>query len=334
MPHARLTSLDAVKGIGIIAVICIHAAPPTQEAPPVAWQIFNQVCRFAVPVFFIIAGFLFMGAWQREASRGLLLRRYAVRLLKLFFFWALFFAVIPPYVSGAPQGNWPALLLHLELILRHPHSFLISGFVYHLWFLSSLLQGIGLVWLCLRFWNARGALLVGGVLYAVALLGASYAGMRAGFHVHFDMKSGPFTSTLWVALGVWLASRRKFSLAAGLFLTSAGLACHLAEALWLRHEFLRPLAQNDFLIGTIPYAVGLVWLALARPSYGRMLAGIGAGSLGMYALHVYVIECLRRLPLEGTRLCAPWFFAGGVFMITWVVVLLLARVRWLRPFLR
>lgn len=299
-----------------------------------AWQIFNQVCRFAVPVFFIIAGFLFMRTWQREPDAGALLRRYAVRLLKLFFFWAFFFSIVPPYVGGAPQGNGAVLLQHLENILRHPRYFLFTGYVYHLWFLSSLLQGITVVWLCLRFWNVRGALLVGGVFYAVALLGASYAGTRAGFQTPFDMKNGPFTSTLWVALGVWLAQRRKFPIVPGLGLMGLGLACHLAEAFWLRHAFQRPLMDNNFLIGTIPYALGLVWLALAQPTRGRVLAGLGTASLGIYVLHVYVIECLRRLPLEGTFLQWSWVFAVAVLAITWAVVLGLGKVRGLQMFLR
>lgn len=173
--------------------------------------------------------------------------------------------MVPPYVGGAPQGNWVALRQHLENILRYPHHFLLTGDVYQLWFLSSLLQGIGVVWVCLRFWNGRGA-----------LLGASYAGTRAGFQTHFDMKNGPFSSTLFVALGVWLT--------------------------------------------------------LAQPARGRVLAGIGVGSFGIYVLHVCVIECLLRLPVEGTFLQSPGVFAGVVLAMTWAAILLLGRVRGLRAF--
>ena len=241
--------------------------------------------------------------------------------------------MVPPFVGGAADGYGVAVRQHLANITRFPHYFLLTGNVYHLWFLSSLLQGICLVWLCLRFWKLRGAVLVGGAFYAAVLLGG-YAGTRIGFSTNFDMKIGPFTSALFVALGACLAQRQKFSIAPGLALVAIGLVGHLSEGYWLRHAFSRPLIQNDYLIGTIPYSVGLVWLALARPTSGQGLAGIGAASLGIYVLHVYVIECLRLLPLKGMIVYLPWIFVGIVLAVTWAVVYVLGKVRGLRAFLR
>ena len=90
---------------------------------------------------------------------------------KYFSFGPPFFAVVPPFVGGAADGYGVAVRQHLANITRFPHYFLLTGNVYHLWFLSSLLQGICLVWLCLRFWKLRGAVLVGGAFYAAVLLG-------------------------------------------------------------------------------------------------------------------------------------------------------------------
>jgi len=297
-----------------------------------AFQILNQVCRFAVPCFFLTAGFFFRHAWRQKPDHLMLARSYARRLLKPFLFWALFYAVVPPFLGGSPDGIGPAILGHLGNIARHPRSFLLTGFTYHLWFLSSLLQAAGIVWLSLRLGDIRIALLVGSVFYGVALLSGPYSPTQLGFHTHFDMRNGPFVSTLFFAIGAWLQERRlNVPLVAGASLMGMGLTMHLAEGLFLFHAFARPLFSNEYLLGTLPYAVGIMLMALARPDFEWGLAGrIGLYSLGLYVFHPYVIEVLLRLPFGHTLSRNPLLFSPLVLAITYAIIRPLGRVARLR----
>ncbi len=288
---SRIKSLDALRGIAIFAVIILHSVQP-QNGPEMgrAFQILNQVCRFAVPSFFLLAGFFFRHSWRRNSDHWALARSYGSRLMKPFFFWAVFYAVVPPFIGGSPHGIGSAILGHLANIARYPHSFLLTGFVYHLWFLSSMLQAAGIVWVSLRLGDLRIALALGFVLYCIALLGGSYSQTAFGFHTHFDMKNGPFVSTLFFALGAWIEERRpNVPLLAGALLLWIGLMTHLAEGLFLRHQFARPIMSNQYLLGTPLYAAGVIFVALARPnSAWRVASAIGACSLGIYVFHPYV----------------------------------------------
>jgi surface polysaccharide O-acyltransferase-like enzyme len=324
-----------VKGIAIFAVIILHSVQP-QNGPEMGWalQILNQVCRFAVPCFFLMAGFFFMHAWRRNSDHLALARSYGGRLMKPFIFWALFYAVIPPFIGGSPHGIGPAILGHLANIARYPHSFLLTGFVYHLWFLSSMLQAAGIVWVSLRLGDLRIALALGFVLYCVALLGGSYSQTAFGFHTHFDMKNGPFVSTLFFALGAWIEERRpNIPLLAGALLLWIGLIAHLVEGVFLLDKFARPIINNQYLLGTPLYAVGVMFVALARPNFAWGVAtAIGVYSLGVYAFHPYVIEVLLRLPFGHVFSSEPLLLSLLVLAIAFATMSLLGRIRWLRPF--
>ena len=319
-----------MKAVAVLGVICLHAIQPKES---LAWQVVVEICRFAVPCFFLATGFFFMDAWRRDPDQPALIWRYANRLLKPFLFWGIFYAVIPPFVGGAPAGIKAAVLEHLLNIVKYPHSFLLTwGNVYHLWFLSSLLQAAAIVWICLRLWNLRAALLIGALFYGLALMGGPYSEVFFGFHLNAN--KGPLVSTLFFAIGAWLADRRPTfpPFLAGVLLGS-GLWLHLAEASFLHGAYGRPLTSNAYLLGTIPYAVGVMLLALSFPRLGLGVARLGTYSLGIYAFHVYIIEILLGLPIGRTLANSPLLFCCVVFGITLGVVVPLSKIAWARPFI-
>jgi surface polysaccharide O-acyltransferase-like enzyme len=331
---ARIQSIDALKALAMFAVVCIHV-PNSPAIMTLPWQLFNQLCRFGVPAFFIISGFFFMRSWLSAAGKDTVLIRYESRLLIPFLFWAMFYALVPPFVSGSPEGVPAALREHLSNIIHHFHTFLLSGYVYHLWFLSSLMQGLFLLWFCLRFLNLHAALVSGILLYSVALLGEPYANTSLGFHTHFDLKTGPFLSTLFVSIGALLAKARynPGSLVA-IVSIGLGLVISLAEVAFSYYRYGQPISHHDFLAGTPFFALGCVLLALARPTLGvgSGLVRLGRYSLGIYALHVYVIEVLRRTVAGNALMHWPLAFAILVFFTSCCLAVGLSKLRWTRRF--
>jgi hypothetical protein len=82
-----------------------------------------------------------------------------------------------------------------------------------------------------------------------------------------------------------------------LLLAAGGYALLVTESLWLWITFGSDPTRHSFLIGTIPFGLGMAALALARPNLGSALPAwrLGSATLGVYAAHLLVIDLLVTL---------------------------------------
>lgn len=71
--------------------------------------------------------------------------------------------------------------------------------MYHLWFLSSLVQGICLLWLFRSYANVKIGLAFGALLLGVALVADPYRALL--LHHAWRLQAGPFLSTFFIMLG-------------------------------------------------------------------------------------------------------------------------------------
>lgn len=324
---SRIVSLDALKALAMVAVVFLHS-PGSIDESATGWGLMNQVSRFGVPCFFLVSGFLFMRSWAGTSHKNALLFRCARRLLLPFLFWALFYALVPPFISGEPHGIGAAIVTHLATICFYPQSFLMNGLVYHLWFLSSLLQGVALLWICLRFLDLGAAVMLGSVLYCLALSGSAYAPTLLGFHTHFAMRNGPFSSTLFVAIGACLAKCQfPYPLHKGIILLCFGFLLQLVEVTFLHARYGVAISNVEFAVGTVPYSVGIMMVMLTMPGFGESfgLALLGPFSLGIYAIHPYIIEVLRRGIDARSVVHWPLFSTVAVFVISATAALGLSK---------
>lgn len=327
----RLAGIDALKAFAIAAVILIHI-PLSPVTETVRWQLLVECCRFAVPCFFLISGFLFMRTWKESPSGHHLILKYVRRLGLAFLVWSLFYAVVPPFPMGAPHGIQSAIRDHFADALRHPRYFLINGSAYHLWFLPALLIGLVITWLCMNYaWTGLGVF-VGAAFYCVALSGGPYASTLAGFHTDYDLKNGPYFSTLFVALGAWIAAHefRIPRLLAGI-LAICGLLVSVGELYWLQRGNLQSFHSISYSIGTVPFALGVFFFALSVDSVPPRIAWVGGLSLGIYVLHPYLIEIVRQSSLSSLA-AHPLAFAAAILLASIGVVALAARIPPLRKF--
>jgi surface polysaccharide O-acyltransferase-like enzyme len=189
---ARMEGVDLFRILGTIAVICIHL-PPIGMPSPDYWAWVNQAARFGVPFFFIVSGYFFACSWLRGGNAFRLLWKSGRRIGLVFMFWALFYAFVPPFV-GNPPSHLEQVGVHLVNMVRYPQHFLMTGGVYHLWFLSSLGQALFILALFLRWRLLNLALLTGIVLYAIGLLSGSYAVTRSESISIFIRGTGRFSA--------------------------------------------------------------------------------------------------------------------------------------------
>ena len=94
--HQRMRGVDSFRAYAALAVVAIHAINPDNLAavyyPTTAWLI-NQSGRFAVPFFYVLAGYFFARKLNTSADTGLLLTRSARRIGWEFVVWSIVDAI-------------------------------------------------------------------------------------------------------------------------------------------------------------------------------------------------------------------------------------------------
>lgn len=94
--NGRIKSLDAMRGLAILGVILIHTTTRTLEAShfnlnSFSWSLFlNQSMRFAVPLFFIISGFVLEISFKSEGFWSFIKRRFS-KIFIPYVLWSLFY---------------------------------------------------------------------------------------------------------------------------------------------------------------------------------------------------------------------------------------------------
>lgn len=329
-PGMRFASIDTIKAIAIFAVICVHSMP-FRGYNNTLHGVVDQLCRFAVPFFFMAAGFLIaLKIKNSEAPDPF--RKYIVRIAALYIAWCIVYLLIPSPRLVSAHGLLQGIYLSACARLSERGDLLVllgSGTERHLWFFPSLISAIIIVYLFRKPKRRTALLFIAVPLYAAALAAGSYSATPMGIRMDFISRNGPFFSTIYVSLGYLIGSREhRISASAAVAVMLLGIGIHMAEALAMLKFYSTPLARHDFLAGTVLTASGLIMLASAKPGFGKgsFLSMCGKYTLGIYALHYAVDTGLRRLAAPQSGLL--WHIAHpvGVFLISLFLVLIAARL--------
>jgi surface polysaccharide O-acyltransferase-like enzyme len=333
---ARISSIDAIRALLIFGVVLIHCAPFQKPGMDATLQLIGALAdlasRVAVPFFLVAAGyFLGLKAQSFALER---LSSFARRLAVVLAFWYVFFLLWPADWRGAMEQGYLRTIYWNATALMHDAGRLMIGPRLHLWFLSALLLGAVHIVLVGRMVGWRLLLPYAAVLYLLGLLNGAYQAIPETHAVNPGLWGPLAFPPLLIVLG-WALSQRAvpigYATAWALFLGGSLLV--FTEAAWLSVGYSVPLVGHDMLIGTPFQAAGLLALALARPGWGSNtpLPGWGRYTLGIYAAHIAVLEGLRAFASGGLL----WEFVAPplVFATTLIVVMLLSRLRLLRPVL-
>ena len=318
--------LDLFKGLAIYAVVFLHILLPGRVGAAV-----NCLARFAVPLFFLSAGWY---SWRRDRR---ILGRRAIRTAKLLLaactgllaFGCVLAArsgqSIPQYLLGRITAQTLRDLLLCQ-VLPLPYS-------WPMWFLVSLLM-IYLLW-----WAVTAALGPKLPYDALAVLAAVLLGMHLALGEVTILLGGEVNSLLirnvWLdgipffILGGWMAEHRNWweSLPTGMLWggAAAGAALSLLER-----------SLTDFLdlhVGTILMALSLMAAAARDPKVGhpwlRNTLGFCGRNLTFYifALHIPIYGILQEwradVAVFDWIVARPWLFPFAVAALTTLVALIL-----------
>lgn len=296
-----------------MVVIHFNAKDFFQSYPEVGFYL-DSVCRFGVPVFFLLAGYFLKKEFLQKPSRYL---SHGFKRLMV------------PYLAWFLIYNWYYLTQEVQLDSLKSlqkfayHLFIKGGAGYHLWFLPALYVGSVLITIL-------------GKLKPVLIITLSALLYLIGIYFsHFTLapswvsRNGLFFAPLFISLGLYLQSNpsvvrlmEKFSL----LLLLPGLVLHLFES-YLFSKI--PQFGLNVSVGLPFLVLGIFGLFNLAFRYYSRFSNLGKLVFGAYLVHVALIygaqEIVPTPSLQG---------AIGLIFFTFVLSLLISYILGRIPILK
>lgn len=281
--------LDLLKFLMALLVAARHVIQIYYPAES-RWRLVigNWLSNLAVPVFFVIAGFLLFK--KLTNTDWTIIRRYVCRILKLYILWCIIYWPIDIYnwhQSGEPV---------LKTILFYFQSFLFSSTITQLWYLPALATACLIVWAGykagLKIWML---LLLTSLLFIFGcscnnqyFLEHSPRKIQEFIHwyapIFLTTRNGVFYGSLYVTLGLWF-SRKQWHMPP--LLAAAGSLIFLG----VMYKEVSTFSNANMVFSAVPTVVCLVELAMGlKGTSSRFFLFLREQSQWIYFSHYYFIH--------------------------------------------
>jgi len=323
----KIKSLEFGRTVAMLAIIGLHCQLFTthtfyNDEPWLAY-LFNQATRFAVPLFFLISGYLIqpkLGAIPFHT-----LKQYSLPLVRIWLVWSILSLVMPFNSDELIKNGYLAeRFIYWDYLLLNPLNSLLEGGLVHLWFIPSLIMAIAILAVLVRWKLSSWIIPVATILYIYGVLAGSYS-VVTELEAPFFTRNGPFFSTLMVALGYVIRERSiSCNIRMAWLLALSGMALHFVEAFGL-HQYGQMFSYNDYLFGTPLWGVGIFFVLLAKPNWGSAtwIQSFANSVLGIYVSHLLVAIVVMNI--SGILQQSSWDRDITLFAGTTIITLLLVK---------
>lgn len=324
----RNQRMDLYRGAAIYGVVLIHVLFPA----PLGRGI-QVMARFAVPFFFLTAGYFSLDAVPRTLARR------AVRTLRQLLWICAPYLLLSCYLvdkQGDSVFTWLGSLFTWDVLVRllavHAVPFF---YAWQLWFLGALFAVYLWWWLISELWQVRKDRLpydafaaAALVLLAVHLLlgeGSSLAGRELDRQV---LRNALLDGLPFFALGCWCAFRRKEIRRLRLpwhYLILGGLGLSLIE--------YALVGEQELYLGTLMVLAGMMGRCLRyrRAPSGRISAALQyCGrelTLYIYALHMLVLALIREAGALAWLNRLEWLLPPAVAALSTLAAMAAVRLK-------
>ncbi|MGI2787757.1 acyltransferase [Vibrio fluvialis] len=333
----KILSAELMRFVAIVAVVGIHTTPFRLESSDgsIYYKIldltFNQIGRFAVPMFFLLSGYFFYRKTQDRGQMDNKVLQSVKKLIKIYIIWS--FVYLLPYEWY--KFNYINLNEYISSVqvkifelLSDPITLVFQGTKEHLWFIVALLFSFIISYLFIRYDKKRELIVVSILLYIFGVISKAYSATPIGIDVDFNTRNGPFFSTIFFVTGYVLAHKKRkpswFHL--GLIIFSLGTVFHFIEiiGLWKIYDISM---RQDFVFSTYFMGLGSGLIALSNHKLLSYKFNIYLGSkvLGIYLVHYIVVEIFK--PIDKIVNVALWevFYIVMVICLSMVIVNILNK---------
>ena len=326
MSQHRVASFEFGRIIATIAIIALHSQifmqAPLFYGQPLLGMGLNQISRFAVPLFFIMAGYFIQP--RLTAELGPYLWRYARPLLIMWVSWSVIYLILPfNFHLVSTEGYFVERSFYWQKLLSTPLNTLFEGGLVHLWYIPGLLSGLAVITLLLRFNLSRFIIPVATALFIFGLMAGSYVQITDVNSPIFT-RNGPFFSTFMIMLGFEVRRRHiSIELKYAIIMMVVGFGLFIGEANYLSlHE--NGSFFHDFLFGTPLWALGIFFILLAKPNLGnhKLTHSLSKDVLGIYLCHliivIYYLNIVRILdinPIVASVCAVPVIFIVSTMIV-------------------
>lgn len=352
-PAARepLEWVTWLRVVAILGVVSIHNAAPNASAPGARETFVGTLAIaldlafiFAVPLFVMLSGTLLLDP-RGFTTSGAFIRRRALRVVPPLVFWHAFYVVL----NGTLSGDWPS---PAELA-RDVVTGKVAVHLYFFW----IVLGLALLTPVLVHWvraTGRREWLVGGLFATtVPVLTAVTTTLRE--------EPMTFVHTAWTwwipYLGVFIlgwALRGVILRGPALLVAAAATTALVVLIVWqwrnpAAPDWLQTIAPVNYYGPTVTLLTVLVFLVgrAALPRHGsrqrptratprRVVNELGAATLGIFALHLAILQLMIEWESFGpAATAAPLLLLryAAVLALTIAIVLPLRRVPYIRAVL-
>lgn len=326
MVSKKIQSIELGRVIAILAIAAMHCQMfltywQFDENPWIGY-VFNQSTRFAVPLFFLISGYLIQP--KLVAAPLETLQRYVSPFLRVFIVWSVITLVMPFNLGTVAESGYLAERQgYWSYLAQSPLNSLLEGGLVHLWFIPALICAAAIAALLAKFNKLALFIPIGAALYFYGVLAGSYQALTE-LPAPFFTRNGPFFSTLLFAIGFEIR-QRGLSMTAkqALLLAFTGMALHFFEA-WQLTRFDQPFNANDYLFGTFVWGTGCFMWLLAKPNFGagRWLTAQSNSVLPLYVAHLPMIIVMMNIAgmLALTGVAKDMLLLFGATVLTFLLV--------------
>lgn len=298
MVSSRNLKVDLLKFFGIFFVVLLHVISNFDASSGLENYIVKSLVGTGVPIFFISSGYLLYNKFSKDY-----IRKYMLNLLKTFSIWYVLYFLEFPFIQlllDDVKGNFlkdytKALVKGIKGITLTNLYYTSNYTGYHLWYLTAMLVAIPLIYFPLKSGKITKSLLIAFPIHVVGVL----VPLVINRNFRIPMRDGLFFGFFYLILGVYIKKNEaKIKLIVNKLskkILVLILLITLSLSSFERYYLLKTIgAMGDFGFGTILLAISLFLFVLSDKVEIKenILTKIGSDTLGIYLLHVFIINIL------------------------------------------
>lgn len=342
----KIIWIEVLRITACFAVVLLHVSSMQFNSIPVntlKWQalnFWNSITRFAVPIFFMISGVLYLNP-SKKISIADLYKKYIGKLFICYWFWLLFYGAWNVIVYFEIQMTPGALIKEIfkTAILSPPA---------HMWYLPTFI-GILIVCPVLKLITEKGnsqllfycmiVFLAFGILkntmflfqitnkdLVATILNTIFPEMLTGWIGFFLL--GYFMNQL-----DWSKKAEKGLYLAGVLSVLAGVLLNAYRSLLSEtgiNDFCNNLTLFQYIFAIAVFLFFKKKLQISKiDHYDKIILKISRCTLGIYIIHPCWIDLFEKAGITGTSL-NPWIMVPVlgllIFVGSWLATLLLKKI--------